>query len=120
MQYFLRRLLEPSYDVAALVTNGLELIEAVKTHNPDGVVVDVSMPGMNGIIAAKRLKEMNPQIRIIFISAHLEQAYIDEAFKAGAVAYIGKNVLERELLQKLANVLDDVVPERITSSQNRT
>lgn len=105
MQHVLRRLLEPYYDIVAIVANGLELIEAVESHKPDGVVLDVSMPVMNGITAARRLKETHPEIKLIFISAHLDQAYIDEAFKAGAAAYLGKNLLERELLKTIEMVL---------------
>ena len=105
MQYFLRRLLEPYYDVVAIVADGILLIEAVEAQSPDGIVVDVSMPVMNGIIAAKRIKQSHPETKIIFISAHLDQEYVDEAFKAGAAAYLGKNVLERELLKTVQRVL---------------
>lgn len=105
MQYLLRKLLEPFYNVVAVVADGLELIEAVKLHKPDGVLMDVSMPVLNGIIAAKRLQKIHPEVKIIFVSAHLEQEYVDEAYKVGAAAYLGKNALERDLLKALGKAL---------------
>lgn len=104
-QAILRQLLERHYDVVAAVSNGRALLEAVEAYKPHGVVLDISMPVMNGIAAAKRLRPAHPEMKIIFVSAHSEQAYIDEAFKAGANTYILKNSIERELVKALESLL---------------
>ena len=106
-QVVLRQLLERHYDVVDTVSNGLALLKAVETNKPDGVVLDISMPVMNGIVAAKRLRTAHPEMKIIFVSAHSEQAYIDEAFKVGADRYILKNSIERELVKALNDLLLD-------------
>jgi DNA-binding NarL/FixJ family response regulator len=106
VQYLLRRLLEPSYDVAAVVGDGRVLLEAVEKHCPDVVLLDISMPLMNGITAARHLRKTHPEMKILFISAHEEKVYRDEALNAGANGYLLKSLLERDLLPAVACVVD--------------
>ncbi|HEX3875422.1 MAG TPA: response regulator transcription factor [Bryobacteraceae bacterium] len=104
-QYILRRLLEPHYDVVAVVGNGRALLEAVEGQHPNIVLLDISMPIMNGMVAAKRLTEAHPEVKILFISSHAERVYIEEACKVGASGYLLKNYVERELLNAIDYIL---------------
>lgn len=103
-QRLLRGLLEERYDVVAVVSNGRALLDAVEDHHPHVVVVDIAMPVMNGIVAARRLKSTHPQMKIVFVSAHSEPAYRQEAFKAGADRFILKNAMANELVNAVASV----------------
>ena len=104
-QYILRRVLEPLYDIAAVVSDGLALLEAVEAHQPTCVVSDLSMPVMNGLSATRRLKATHPEIKVIIVSAHSEQVYRDEVLKAGADAYILKGSLARDLVECIEKIL---------------
>lgn len=104
-QYVLCRILEPHFDVVAVVGDGRALLAAVEEHRPDAVLSDVAMPVLNGIAAAKRLKATYPAVKIIFVSAHPEKVYKDEAFKLGADGYLLKNLVERELVNAVECVL---------------
>ena len=104
-QYLIRRLLEVRYHVVAVVSNGRALLDAVEDHHPHVVVVDIAMPVMNGIVAASRLKSTHPEVKIVFVSAHSEPAYRQEAFKAGADCFVLKNVMASELVNEVASLL---------------
>ena len=104
-QYTLRRLLETRFDIVAVVSDGRALLEAVERHRPDAALVDVSMPVLSGMAAARQIRKMHPEVKILFISAHGEKVYREEASKIGASGYLLKNLLERELLTALECVL---------------
>jgi DNA-binding NarL/FixJ family response regulator len=104
-QCILCQILEPHYEVVAVVADGRALLAAVEEHRPNVVLSDVAMPVLNGIAAAKRLKATYPAVKIIFVSAHSEKVYKDEAFKLGADGYLLKNSVERELLNAVQCVL---------------
>lgn len=69
------------------------------------ILLDIGMPVMNGIAAAKILHADYPELKIIFVSTYAEQAYIDEAFRLGAQGYVLKNSMRRELSLALETVL---------------
>ena len=104
-RYAVRRLLEDSYEVVAVVENGRALLKAVEDHRPNVVVLDIVMPVMNGIDAARRIKSAHPEVKIVFVSAHSERAYLEEAFKAGADSYVLKSSIGCELVNAVAAVL---------------
>jgi DNA-binding NarL/FixJ family response regulator len=99
-----RRLLEDKCDLVGTVGDGRALLEAVSDLKPDIIILDISMPVMNGIEAARRLKDTHPEVKTVFITMHADPAYVRAAFKAGASAYLLKRSVGEELSQALRAV----------------
>ncbi|MEQ1792745.1 MAG: response regulator transcription factor [Nitrospira sp.] len=100
-----RRLLETHCELLATVGDGQALLKAVAQHRPDIVILDISMPVMNGIEAARALHAQFPSTKLVFVTMHADPAYIRAAFQAGASGYILKQSLGEELTQALHTVL---------------
>ncbi|TKB34790.1 MAG: response regulator transcription factor [Nitrospira sp.] len=100
-----RRILEGHYDLVGTVGDGRALLEAAKTLQPDVVILDVSMPLLNGIDAAAQLKKICPQAKIIVMTMHADTNYVRSAFEAGASAYVLKRSAVDELEQAIRAVL---------------
>lgn len=100
-----RRLLEAQCELLATVGDGQALLKAVAQQHPDIVILDISMPVMNGIEAARALKSQCPSVKLLFVTMHADPAYIRAAFQAGASGYILKQSLGDELTQALHAVL---------------
>lgn len=96
-----KKLLEEHCEVVGSVEDGRALLDAAKRLQPDIVVLDISMPKLNGLDAARRLRKMIPQPRLIFVTVHADQDYVTQAFKAGASAYLLKRSAGSELLQAI-------------------
>ncbi|HEX3876814.1 MAG TPA: response regulator transcription factor [Bryobacteraceae bacterium] len=94
----IRGLLEGSYEVVGQEENGRALVDAALRLTPDLVVLDISMPGMNGIEAARAINQALPQTKLVFLSMHATPIYLREALKAGASAYVLKSGAAEELL----------------------
>src|SRR5687767_8698943 len=90
----LRAMLETSADVevVAEAENGRQLIDLVRQHFPDVVVVDIRMPDMDGIEAVRRIKKHHPQVKALMLTVHDEEAYVHEAITAGATGYLLKTI----------------------------
>jgi DNA-binding NarL/FixJ family response regulator len=101
----LRRVLETNYDVVGVVSNGRSLLTAAQQLQPDVIVVDVSMPLLNGIEAARRIHKTSQNVKIVFLSMHTDIAYVTEAFRAGASAYILKVSAPAEILTAVGYAL---------------
>lgn len=93
----MRRFLEPVLEVVATVPDGLELVEAVTRLRPDLAIVDVSMPGLDGIEATRRLAEVSPATRVLVLSFHGEASWVQAAFEAGAWGYLAKTAAAAEI-----------------------
>ena len=91
------RLLAGVAEVVATAGNGDDAVSVAVKHRPDVVLLDVSMPGMNGFDAARRIRELVPDAAIIFISSHVSEAYIDAARALGAAGYVFKQRLVQDL-----------------------
>ncbi len=102
-----RSLLSPHCDIVGMVEDGRALIETVAQLQPDVVVLDVSMPLMNGIEATRRLKQVTPCPKIICLTMHADRAYVSEAFKAGVDGYVLKKSVATELLHAIQIVMKD-------------
>lgn len=100
-----RRLLETHCELLATVGDGQALLKAAAQHRPDIVILDISMPVMNGIEAARTLKSKFPSMRLVFVTMHADPAYVRAAFQAGACGYLLKQSLGTELTQALHIVL---------------
>ena len=91
MRYALTRFLERSCKIVGQAQDGVEAVEIVDRLQPDIVVLDISMPRMNGFQAAARIKELAPSVRIIFFSSHSETMCRDEVQRLGADEYVVKS-----------------------------
>jgi DNA-binding NarL/FixJ family response regulator len=97
----LSRLLSNEFDIVGTVMDGRTLLTEAERLNPDVVVLDIGMPGLNGIEAARRLAKMLPSTRIVFVTQQLDSAYVHAAFTAGAKAYVSKQGAATELLRAI-------------------
>lgn len=95
---------DKNHTVIAEAGNGKEGIKLGKEHQPDIMLVDVSMPGKNGIQMIRELKDSLPKTRFIMISMHSEPDYIVEAFRAGATGYMIKESAASSLIKGLDTV----------------
>ncbi len=101
-----RRIVEQRCEVVGAVEDGRALLEAAMRLRPDLILLDISMPLLNGIDAARQLKKMQPDVKLVFVTMHADPAYVSEAFKAGASAYLLKRSAARELDQAIDSVLN--------------
>src|SRR5258708_17286624 len=86
----LSKLLEREYDVVGCVEDGVGLVKAVVLLKPDVVLVDIGMPLLNGLDAARELKKKMPFIKLIVLTMESDSYIAAEAIRAGAVAYLLK------------------------------
>jgi DNA-binding NarL/FixJ family response regulator len=101
----IRLLLEPEFDLVGSVEDGQALLAAAKTLKPDVILLDISMPLLNGIDAARQLRKLLPSARLIFVTMHAGADYVAEAFRAGAMGYLLKRAAASELLTAIHTVL---------------
>jgi DNA-binding NarL/FixJ family response regulator len=103
----IRALLEklPEVKVLGEASNGREALELVKTHKPDVVLMDITMPGLNGLEAAARMAKEFPDVRVIILSMHNNEEYYWRALKAGAAGYLLKKAATAELGVALQQVI---------------
>jgi len=101
-----RRILEGHYELVGTVGDGRALLEAAKTMHPDIVILDISMPLLNGIDAAAQLKKICPKAKIIIMTMHADTDYVRSAFEAGASAYVLKRSAVDELEQAIRAVIE--------------
>lgn len=95
---------EEDIEITAAVASGLEAVEAAANLNPHVMVMDVTMPDLNGIQATKRILEANPKIRILALSMHSNKRFISEMLKAGAAGYILKESSRDDFLNAIRSV----------------
>ncbi len=107
MREGLRSLIEklPKMQVVAEAENGRVAVELVRRHRPDLLILDVSMPELNGIEAARRLREDRLPTKIIALSMHTDKRFIGEMLKAGASGYLLKDCVFEELHKAIQAVL---------------
>ena len=103
----LSRLLSSEFDVVGTATNGRELIAEADRLQPDAIVLDIGMPEMNGIEAARRLAKTHPESKLVFVTQQLDSAYVYAAFAAGARAYVAKQSAAQELMEAIRIALAD-------------
>ena len=93
-------------EVVAQAEDGLDAIEKAKHYKPDVVLLDITMPRMNGIEATKKLKALMPKIKIVSLSMHSEKQYVKGVLEAGADGYLLKNCTYRQLTEAIQSVYD--------------
>jgi len=99
-----KKLLEEHSQVVGSAEDGRALLDAAKRLRPDIIVLDISMPKLNGLDAARRLRKIVPQARLIFVTVHADSDYVNQAFQAGASGYLLKRSAGSELLQAVQAV----------------
>ncbi|HSB45617.1 MAG TPA: response regulator transcription factor [Nitrospira sp.] len=102
-----KKLLEEHCELVGTAEDGRTLVDLAAQTHPDLVLLDISMPLLNGIDAAKKLKKLLPDVKLIFVTMHADTAYINEAFKAGASGYLLKRSAAKELVQAVQSVMNN-------------
>ena len=111
-------------DVVAEANSGEEALPLYTLHRPDVVVMDIAMAGMGGIEASKRLLTLDPQARILALSAHEDSSYAKRALQAGALGYLSKRTAPEVLIDALRMVarhqrfIDPIIAQRMANQQN--
>ena len=93
-----RRILEPEFQIVGTVDDGQAVLEATESLKPDVLILDISMGVMNGLEAARLLTRIGSKARIVFLTVHQDQEFVEEAFAAGAIGYVTKPRLGSDLL----------------------
>jgi two-component system, NarL family, response regulator NreC len=108
MRAGLRLLLErqPDMVVVAEAEDGRQTVELADTHTPEVVVLDIAMPNLNGIEAARQIVSKHPKASVVILSMHSDESYVLRALKAGARAYLLKDSAESDLIRAIRAVRD--------------
>ncbi len=101
----LRKILEPEYDLVGTAGDGRELLELAASLKPDVVVVDISMPLLNGLDAVRQLKKTDSSVKVVFLTMHADVDFATEAFRAGASGYLLKHSAVEELPKAINEAL---------------
>jgi len=94
----------PEMEVVAEAADGRQALRLVRDLQPDMVLMDIAMPGLNGLEAAERIHNIHPQTKIIILSMHASEEYVAQALKAGASGYLLKDAATAELEMALKSV----------------
>ena len=98
--------LEPHHEIVGMVTDGRALVDSALRLEPDLVVLDITMPLLNGIDSAVQIKKRLPAVKLLFVTMHHNPAYLEAALNAGAIGYVLKSSVREELLDAIQTVLD--------------
>ena len=113
-------------DVVAEANSGEEALPLYTLHRPEVVVMDIAMAGMGGIEATKRLLALDPQVRILALSAHEDSSYAKRALQAGALGYLSKRTAPEVLIDALRMVaqhqqfIDPIIAQRMANQRNES
>ena len=99
----LRLLLDSTHDieVVAQANNGLEVLEKVREHRPDVILLDIAMPEINGLEVINIIKKISPDTQVVILSRYEKEAYVHQALKAGAFGYAVKGAPSNELIDAI-------------------
>jgi DNA-binding NarL/FixJ family response regulator len=102
----LTRLLREEIDIEVIATleDGNQAVESAKSLHPDVAVMDISMPGLNGIEAAKQIREVSPNTAVLMVSAHNFPSYVLACLRAGAAGYLMKNSSLKKIISAIRMV----------------
>jgi two-component system response regulator NreC len=95
---------EPNFEVVDDAANGTDALRLAPELNPDVVLLDMSMPGPNGIEVTRQLKKILPETRVLILTVHEDETMLQEAIRAGASGYILKRAVESELIDAIQAV----------------
>jgi DNA-binding NarL/FixJ family response regulator len=100
-----RSVLEPNHQVVGMVADGRALVEAALRLEPDLIILDITMPLLNGIDAAREIRKHLPRMKLLFVTMHANPTYLQAAFNAGATGYVLKSSAREEILAAVEKVL---------------
>jgi len=119
----LRRLLEPEFDVAAVVGDGDALLREAEAIDPDVIVTDIVMPGLDGIAATSALVARRPASRVVLVTVHDDPELAEQGYAAGALAFVVKLTASSHLVPAvraaLRNERWEAAPSRYGSESAR-
>ena len=101
----IRKMLSPHFEIAGIAGDGRQLVAEAKRLLPDVIVVDVRLPLLNGIESTRQIHQIDPIVKLVVVTQHSDKAYVREAFRAGASAYVLKQDVGTELLPAIKEVL---------------
>ena len=101
----LKKLLEPEFEIVEMVEDGRALVSATLNLAPEVIVVDISMPLLNGIEAVRQIRKSLPHMKVVFLTMHPDVNYAIRAFEAGASGYVLKHAASSELLTAIYEAL---------------
>jgi DNA-binding NarL/FixJ family response regulator len=101
----IRRLVDEEFEVVGAVEDGEQAVTAVLMLNPDVLVIDISMPILNGLQVAKQLQAANCRTKVIILSVHEGPEFVEAAFSAGASGYVAKDRLYSDLIPAVHEAL---------------
>lgn len=87
----------PNIEVIAEASDGHEAVEVIARHQPDVVIMDIGMPGLNGVDSTRRIVKQFPSTRVVILSMHANEEYVGRALEAGAMGYLLKGAEPAEL-----------------------
>jgi DNA-binding NarL/FixJ family response regulator len=95
---------EPSFQVVAEAANGQEAVEAAERERPHVAILDIGMPGLNGIEAARRISAAVPHVQLVMLTVYSDEGYLLNALRAGARGYVLKSSAESEIVEAVRAV----------------
>jgi len=101
-----RAVLGEEFDIVGTVNNGRDALGEVRRLDPDVLVLDISMPGLNGLQTANELKSAQKRTKVVFLTVHEDPDFVAAAFSAGASAYVLKSDVTTDLVPAIHDVLD--------------
>jgi DNA-binding NarL/FixJ family response regulator len=101
----LKGILEPKYEVVGAVGDGRSLLDVAEKLRPDVIVIDIAMPKLNGLDAARNLKQKMPAVKLVFMTMNEDPYLVGEAFRVGASAFLLKQAAAFELIDAIETVL---------------
>lgn len=102
----LKALLEEEFEIVAELSSAVGLQEAIRQHKPDVVLLDISMPKIDGLTATRRLRKAGIDVKIIFVTEHADPQYIKEAFRAGGSGFVVKSRAPAHIRKAIRRVLE--------------
>lgn len=113
---------QPDMTVVAEAGDGEAAVQRAVQLQPDVIVMDISMPGMNGLVATRKLRQLQPRAAIVTLTRHTDDAYLQELLRAGVSGYVLKQSAPTELLQAIRaaaagrQYLDSALTARVTAA----
>ena len=101
----LKSMLEPEFEIVGIFADGLALVEGAAALNPDVILLDVGMPNMNGLLAGRRLKQLMPRVKLVYLTMNHDPDVAAEAFRLGASGFLVKNSAASELVRAIREVV---------------
>jgi DNA-binding NarL/FixJ family response regulator len=119
----IRKVIEGEFEVVGTATNGRDAISMASERSPDVMLMDIALPLLNGLDAARQIKQINSNIRVVFVTIQTNRDYVREAFEAGASGYVLKQSASSELFSAINEVyngrffLSSVISERFLAGK---